>query len=415
MVTRENGYVLNALYATDRLASDINYANGTKRGRISRLAEYKITPDVSDRSIKRGELLYDRMGKTMPKLGQFQQPYVTTILNGATVVEPSKLEDEIRVLGMARKDVEYDAKRGEFDPSDDPVVDVSGLTTVLNTGTDTIRPGDAIEWFMTDPDHRYQIRDGVNYFSPNRLTLGVRPMSIDSSLEVACRMDEAFATMWTLFIEVLLKDVKTAEFLGGKRPDATDPRFDRILHAIQAPIVDAYSCSPGVATLSAAPGRRFDMMVTPMMKIIMKNSNDSLNPPLDAAAAASLAKQIADEAAKVKLRHVDQLIHLPFPTNRGTIPGLRNLETVYNYVASNGKKTDAAIKAEYAAKLKELIDMYEVMIGKTAKGILNEPEDLNLMVWKTNLLLNRELNNKPGDPTADFGTLDATLKYAKLT
>lgn len=283
-VTHQNAYVLNGIFATAEVQNDINRA--MKRGRLTYVAPYTATVAPADRGVHRGELLWDRMGPTGGlKLGPKQEPHLRSALNGVSVVDTGegdqrnleKLESEIRVFGVARKDVAYDVTRPELLTSDDPVAVVASLGTVHNTGEGPIRPGQMIEWYLVPTNHRHQIRDGVTFYSPNRATLGMRPFCFDPNVETMCAKDDAFHHVFKDFVNTFIP--------GISGQNITHPMFDILMEAVQLELINAYASTGAIATQAAPRGKRLDAMVVPFAKAGIKPKR-GLVPARSAAAPA---------------------------------------------------------------------------------------------------------------------------------
>lgn len=253
-----NAYVMNGRFGNRSLADDADRrTNSAKRSRYAYKTLYAPISDPVDFTIKRGELLWTRAGPgKYPLLNENQQPSVLSVLNGLTVRDANNgmkgFEDEIRVLGPSRKDVVFDSMNLHKPPSDDPVYMVACVTTMHNSGTETARPGDAMEWYLVEESLPIlQINDGVTTFSRIRRTLGVRPLKLSCNVKETMAEDEGFKKVWTAFIK--------EEFKGAIEAD--HPVFDLMLRAMMEPIVEAYADHAGIATTGAGAGIRQDMAI----------------------------------------------------------------------------------------------------------------------------------------------------------
>jgi hypothetical protein len=254
-----NAYVVNAQFAHRSLTDDFqSMQNPSKRARTTFQSMYTPISDLKDYSIKRGELLWEKLGSgNNPLLNDGQQASVRSVVNGATFTSPNTFESMIRVHGFSREDVIFDGKSIHHRPSNDPVIVVAGVQTVFNTGEQTIRPGEALEWYLVDgKKHKHQINDGITQFvSPTRFSLGLRPIEISCNVSKIMKEDEGFKQCWTTFVESIKSN-------SAFNLQVDDEAFDAVLHAIQMPIVAAYENHAAVATTGAGKGHRMDFMIS---------------------------------------------------------------------------------------------------------------------------------------------------------
>lgn len=373
-LVHKNAFVLNARYATDAAKEDSDRAQNPKRARHGYSTVYPGPAAPADRGIQRGELLWDRVPNKYagPRLSGDQQPYVRAALNGVAVDAGKKIADEIRVLGVARKSVAYDAKKPGADPSDDPVVVVAGHETVFNTGEGPIRPGDALEWYVVSDSHRHQIRDGVTMFSPTRMSLGLRPLTVKCTVKEMCK-DPVFNAHWTAFFE----NTKLASEFPGLQFD--HPAFDILLSAIVEEIADAYQWCSGVATQNAPSGTRFDEMFTPFMKIGVEKVAEAPAAPAPTGGGAP---------PPPPLNPAERLKSYRFETNFFDPSTYADDLVLYDVVAAGGTKIVArkVVKltpAEHKTAVQELFRVFQRQMANKSTIIAKSSANVfDLGMWK---------------------------------
>lgn len=132
--------------------------------------KYSLPSRVSDRSMIVGELAYEvKRAKWTP--GSSRDPHVRTSLNGLNT-------SDIRATGVCLKTIPYDATRLDSDPSDDPVLAVSGHMTVTNLGQKPIKLGDAVKYELPAENVGNQYKDGVNLLSDDRKVLAYESIHV---------------------------------------------------------------------------------------------------------------------------------------------------------------------------------------------------------------------------------------------
>lgn len=172
---RQRPIVFSAQY--DRHRFETEKSNRDKRNFKELMIELYDPPgDAYDRHIEAGDILftvndYARTSKKRGRAinaGQAQQPFVSASLNGlqATTALMKKLpnvHDELKkklavyqsitVVGGAVRSYTYDGK--SLNQSDDPVVQIGGVHTMLNNGPKELFPGEYVIWSApTNAEHQ---------------------------------------------------------------------------------------------------------------------------------------------------------------------------------------------------------------------------------------------------------------------
>lgn len=296
--------VVNAKFDATGVADDVRFQQTSvpmaakRRGRL-----YDPPTNSLDRSIKMGETAFERTKASyMP--GTDEEAHVRTVLNGMThptrapeappngedpadwkrtrtEIMMKELRGSIRFVGVALKDVAYDASRPDIPPSDAPVLAVSGHLTVTNTGEKHIRVGDAVEAYLVTPSASLnQYNDDVNMFSPNRAVVGYRPLVLERSFEKELESNpELQAAIRALVAKaaVAAKTQQTAEEAYAEFTEklAKDPKHakacDLLLYLVRTKTCDAImSKYVGVATTSATQGSRFNIAIQPLPDLVSR-------------------------------------------------------------------------------------------------------------------------------------------------
>lgn len=249
-VANRSHHVVNCKHDTRGVAEDVRFSmNGSQF--INKDRRYGPPTLNKDRSIKAGEVLFTYRKN---RLGPDQQPSVRSVLNGALFARNNKShEDQIRIVGVSAKDVEYDAGHYDLDPSDDPVAVVSGTITAVNTGSHKIQAGDAVQAYLPPPGGPPQYQDGASRFSDDRKVFAYRPLVLPR----------------TMYEEIeqsgLLPELSKLDPSIQSR--IKEPRFNDLLETIRAQAYYEMRNVVGVATTEGLKGKRFDLMVNPMLNL----------------------------------------------------------------------------------------------------------------------------------------------------
>jgi hypothetical protein len=380
-----NAYVMNARFALNSLADDADrMTTPKKRARNNYTSLYTPIVDTKDYTIKRGELLWMRNGPGLhPLLNERQQPSVRSVLNGVTVINKGMgdikkaLEKEIRVLGTSRKDVVFDSGNLRKPPSDDPVIVLAGVQPLYNTGKYTIRPGDAVEWYFVDDDHRHQINDGVTSFTATRFSLGLRPLEISCSVRETMDEDPAFKLIWTKFVDHCNFGL-----------DPADPIFDALFRSIQVPIVDAYANHAGISTTGAGRGRRLDMMISSPFSII--KMKEISKPVVPSSAVQSSDGDESDEEEEVTnvTNNSNPTQQLAWNNKSENIPENDNARILSSFTRRNPSMEEIKlIPAAKARKVNYETAFNAFTVGDDLKDLLKLAKKNDFEKWPVNTSL----------------------------
>ncbi len=281
-----------------------------------------------DRSIFEGEILYASVDESsllfndMSYRFNHQQRPVRSCLNGKSIAYKTdnkqahrlKLQNSLQVVGVAAKNVIYDAIPGES-TKDQPVGIVNGLITMMNTSKTPVQAGDLILARVPDPDGGPQVdtRKGYNertYISQNRRVLETVAWNRDSCkkyrvdfydnqtdtvhfpdlVDFVARLDIAGAK--AIFVDgkvsnaadvraaANVKDVPDANFKTALSllqvlytsedealvSDDDDNFHESMFKAIRALCSVFMSRVVGVAQTDAPAGYKFDCLVTPAIR-----------------------------------------------------------------------------------------------------------------------------------------------------
>lgn len=276
---------INARHDTAGVADDVRFlqTSGAAGGR--RTHAYAPPTEKADRAITFGEIVVARRAAPWTP-GTMEEPKVRSVLNGLTFVPATRGADKlaalkraIRPVGAAKKTVKYDASRPDMDPSDDPVVVVTGHMTTTNTGGEHIEAGDAVEAHLVPADTTHQYKDGVNLFSPNRIVMGTRPLHMEHTLAGAILKTPAFEAAMRKTIETLCGGdkakaeelMKNMSALAATTDLKVEMTSNAMLHAARAATIAQMQNFVGVATSGAEAGEKFNMVIHPFTNLVSRS------------------------------------------------------------------------------------------------------------------------------------------------
>ncbi len=290
-VATQGAQRINALHDTAGITGDVSFQQSSGKQHKSHRVPYVAPTSMSDRTMMKGEIAVARSKGWVP--GTQDNPHVRTVLNGMTVKSVlsdtdvmknpesllAEMKKSVRMVGVMLKTVEYDASRIDLDPSDDPVVLVSGHITVTNTGQHSIESGNAMQAYFVPTDTINQYNDKVNFFSPNRVVLGMKPLIMEQEMrkELLANDKNLEKAFYDAFKAIAASPAVEAELMAKLTAltslTAIDAPLlcDATLHAARANTMWQMHKFVGVATTGGEAGHRFNLLSHPITNLVSRS------------------------------------------------------------------------------------------------------------------------------------------------
>lgn len=282
------GQIINALFDTPGVADDVAYQQTASISNHSRRCVYQPPANKADRTMLMGEVAVTRDKKWTP--GTQEDVHVRTCLNGMMI--PSRMHDtdaatekgkarllkemreKIRFAGVMRKTVEYDAFRPDLPTSDQPTMLAVGHLTVGNTGGQSIESGNAAEAYLVAPDTINQHEDGINFFSPNRIAVGYRPLIMHQDV-LDMLNDESRPEIPNAFKAMFAALVRPDMYETFKTKLANDPvmrkKSNRMMHAVRGASMSQMHKVVGASTTGCDVGQHFNLANQPLQNLVSRS------------------------------------------------------------------------------------------------------------------------------------------------
>lgn len=284
------GQVVNAIYDTPGVSDDVAYQQTASVSNNSRRCVYQPPGNKADRTMLIGEVAVARTNKWTP--GTQEDVHVRTCLNGmmfpsrtpsevaatpnGKVALLKEMREKIRFAGIVNKTVQYDASRPDLPTSDQPTFLAVGHLTVANLGDQSIEVGNAMEAYLVSPDTMNQHEDGVNFFSPNRVVVGLRPLAMHQDV-LDMINDRSRPEMRNALVAMFEAGAPGSgeRAIGAFIQKLNDPenrvKANRMLHAARAASLAQMNKVQGVSTTGCEVGQHFNLANQPLSNLVSRS------------------------------------------------------------------------------------------------------------------------------------------------
>ena len=315
----QGSVLTNNLYVTNGWFDDEPKAIGSSK--------YKrhvrpVSTIPSDHTIREGDVLYRR--KRARIANPDQNPAVRTTTNGAEIprngerTETQFMNDYV-VVGTSRKTTTYASGSTH---GGDPVAVVHGITTVRNTGEESIRAGDCVEWYLTKNEAFSQYGDAwVAGFSRIRNVPGRRKLDLSVTNEDVLAIVGELSDVTDLPVDEIRAYLSRTDNEHAVKIVGYVKRF---LNRLLIPFHEALETTVSVSLTSAASSDRFDEMVHPFMNVGLDTSVVPFVPESrPTRRTSSSGSEIDDpeeelnepQRGRVNLKHATTNVHVDGGTN----------------------------------------------------------------------------------------------------